>query len=189
MGQKAMSFSRDLVVVLLPMSVTGFVLGYTYLAGSTGSIFFRFLIGTLPGNLVLATVQIFTAYHFMMVSLHLVSRYTGTWQPAAIEYLHVFLPVLSLSVLFYPLLSIVLSTLEVSNTAGLAFLSFIVSLIILLPLLYSVSRFSMVMSLLLCLAMATIALLLPKHVLEAYDDLAKAVSYLERLVRELGIAR
>lgn len=187
MNKNLLAEWRSLLIVILPAAVILFLFGYCYLGFVRGGALFRFLLGTTLGNAILWFAVAFYAYHVTKNFIPSVPKDEPDSKASVLEHLHVVLFLVFMSAVFYPVFRSLLGASQGYFDVTPALLSLAASALILPPYLREGGRL-LALSYLIIGVVAAAALGLTNEVREAFAELAKLVTYIETLIRELGVA-
>lgn len=173
--------------VLLPAAVILFLLGYCHLGSIRGSALFRFLLNTTAGNAALGVAVALYAYHVARNLIPPAPKDGSGSDGSVLEILHDALLLLALSAVLYPVLRSVLGVFQGRFDLVAVPLSLAASALALLPLLRERGRLP-ALGYFVFGAVALATLSLSGEVGAAFAEVSRLVTYIEMLIRELGVA-
>lgn len=183
-----MGVGRDVLAALLLGAIAVFLFTYCYLGALRGSAFFKFLLYTSPGNLILGLAVASYCYHIANSAIGPVLTGVFTSKSSLLENLHSLLLVVALSAVFYLVIKVSLWTPQGFHEAVSVVLATVLSLFTVSLLLETRRKILLIVGYISITTIAVVALNLANEVGEAFAELSKMVSYFEMLVRELGVA-
>ncbi|MEM2208558.1 MAG: hypothetical protein QXG17_07710 [Sulfolobales archaeon] len=178
---------KALIVALLPAIIVLFILCYFYLGALKGDTFFRFLLYTTPGNAILVLTMVSYTYYVTKNAISPALCEALVPSSSLIEELHNVLFLVSLALVFYPVASSLSVVFQEYATLASASLSLIISLLILVLFLKKRNRLLIAFSYLSVGVLIVVTLSLVNTVSDAFAELAKLISNMEMLARQLGV--
>ncbi len=172
-----------MLAAVLPAATLLFLFSYCYLGAAAGSPLFRFLLETTLGNVVLGLAAACYAYHIVK---GYISPTHASGEPGLLEELDSVLLSLSMAVAFYPVFRCLLGA--PGNRLAPALLSLAASAPIALLTGGRGGRLVRIAGYSSAVLVASAALSSADRLAESFAELAKLISDIEMLARELGVA-
>jgi len=179
---------KALIVAVLPAITMLFLLGYFYLGALKGGTTFRFLLYTTPGNAILALTIVSYTYYITKNAISPATCEALAPESSLIEELHTVLFLASLSLILYPVASSLFGVIHEYSASASTALSLIISVSILLSFLEERNRLIIAIGYLIVGVLVIITFSMASTVSDSLADLARLVSNIEMLLKELGVA-